>query len=89
MPGAPDDRARLASVLVGARRDAGLTQTQAAAELAVDVTTLGRWERGQTAPDVWAMRVMSQIYRVNLWEAWEPHETVRKAFRCSTAHGAA
>ena len=72
MPGAPDERARLASVLVSARRDAGLTQAQAAAELGVDVTTLGRGERGQTAPNVWVMRVMSRIFGVNPWEAWEP-----------------
>lgn len=72
MPGTHNERARLAVVLVSARQAAGLTQAQAAAELGVDVTTLGRWERGQTAPDVWAMRVMSRIFAVNLWDAWEP-----------------
>lgn len=72
MPGTHNERARLAFVLVSARQAAGLTQAQAAAELGVDVTTLGRWERGQTAPDVWEMRVMSRIFGVNLWDAWEP-----------------
>lgn len=49
--------------LIRARREARLSQSQAARVLGVSRRTIQRWERGKTRPPAWAMRAAAEILR--------------------------
>jgi transcriptional regulator with XRE-family HTH domain len=64
----PDERAsfreRLGANLGRYRRAAGVTQRTIADALGLNVGTIGRWEDGKGAPDVWELSVMIERYGV-------------------------
>lgn len=64
----PDERAsfreRLGANLGRYRRGAGVTQQAIADTLGLNVGTIGRWEDGKGAPDVWELSVMIERYGV-------------------------
>lgn len=47
------------------RRDAGLTQEQAAASLKVDPSQLSRWENGKQLPKAQRCREIARAYRID------------------------
>ncbi len=49
--------------LIRARREARLSQSQAARVLGVSLRTIQRWERGTTKPPAWAIRAAAEILR--------------------------
>lgn len=64
----PDERVafreRLGVNLYRYRKAARMTQQDIADVLGLNVGTIGRWEAGQGAPDVWELSVMIERYRV-------------------------
>lgn len=51
--------------LVGARKNAGLTQEELAARLGVDRSTVGRWETGVTEPHAWIRPKLARILQIS------------------------
>ena len=56
----------LSEQLKSARKEAGLTQEQAAEELGVTRQTISNWENGRTWPDIASVVRMSERYSVSL-----------------------
>ena len=56
----------LSEQLKAARKEAGLTQEQAAEELGVTRQTISNWENGRTWPDIASVVRMSERYSVSL-----------------------
>lgn len=50
------------------RKKLGYSQDEVAKQLGVHLTTYGKWELGQTEPDVNNLIKLSQIYRVSIDE---------------------
>jgi len=55
------DRGGVGGRLRTARRSAGLTQKQLAAELGVEAITVSRWERGATSPSLPRLRRIAEL----------------------------
>lgn len=54
------------------RKDAGLTQEQAASKLGVSHDTIGRWESGSTIPSATQAALICQTYGVQFQDVkWE------------------
>ena len=51
--------------LEAARRNAGLTQKQAAKELKISNTTLGKWEKGESFPTADKIPEICELYGVH------------------------
>jgi transcriptional regulator with XRE-family HTH domain len=60
--------------LRAARRSAGLTQKQLAAELGVESITVSRWERGVTAPSLSRLRRIAEITETTVSDLVRAHD---------------
>lgn len=55
---------KIGEKLILLRKEKGLSQTDLAKKLGISLSSLGRWERGDTLPDVADLKKLSEILEV-------------------------